>query len=129
VSVDTREFQLRSFARIEASAIRSWWGGRRSRLQRKTFFLDAIEAVTVPVFVARSGGWSRPPDTLEHPHRKPVVITILPHLVIAAGGDAIPGVDGSVPDFYDAALWTTLRSQPPLPRAPKSALFVLASFW
>jgi hypothetical protein len=124
LSVDTRQLQLRSFARIDATAFEGG-GAVVARGSSATFFLDAIDAVTVPVFVARSGGWSRPPDTLEHPHKKPVVLTILPHLMIAAGGDAIPGVDGSVPDFYNAAVWSTLRSQPPFPRAPKSAGFVL----
>jgi len=85
------------------------------------FVLDSLEALTIPLFVARTGGWSRPPDTLEHPHRKPVVISAFPEFVIVAGGDPLPGVDGSIPDFYDVAIWATRRSQPPLPRAPKSA--------
>jgi hypothetical protein len=112
-----------TYARFDASALdgNSAVVAHGSSL---TFYLPDLFGLTIPIFLARSGGWSRPPDALEHAHKKPVVVTALDEFVIAAGGDPVAGVDGAVPDFYDLANWVTLKSQPPLPRAPKSAAVV-----
>jgi hypothetical protein len=115
---------INTYARFDASAL----DGNAAPVARGssvTFYLPDLFGLTVPMFLARSGGWSRPPDALEHPHKKPVVVTAFDEYVIATGGDPVPGVDGSVPDFYDLANWLTLKSQPAFPRAAKSAAVVL----
>jgi hypothetical protein len=89
------------------------------------FLLGALQAVRIPLFLGRVGQFSRPPDTLEHLHLHPVVVSLGHEYVIAAGGDAVVGSDGATPDIYDQAIWRTLRSQPPLPRAPKSMAIVV----
>src|SRR5262249_6504717 len=112
-------------AKFEATAL-DGAGQISARGSSVSFFITGIAGITVPVFVARAGAWSRPPDALEHAHKKAIVVT-MNQFVIAAGGDALAGVDGSIPDFYDAANWLTLRSQPALPRSPKSAAVVLGA--
>jgi hypothetical protein len=123
MNIPTGGVPLDVYARFDASAV-DGTSALVAHGSSLTFFLSELYGLTIPIFVARSGGWSRAPDKLEHAHRKPIVVTALDEYVITAGGDPVPGVDGSVPDFYDLANWTTLRSQPPLPRAPKSAAVV-----
>jgi hypothetical protein len=120
LSIGNREVGYGSFATFEATAT-DGTGSVVASGSSVTFLLDGIEAIDVPLFVGRTGGWSRPPDTLEHAHRHAVACTALHEFVIATGGDTLAGVDGSIPDFYDLAQWTTLRSQPAFPRAAKSA--------
>lgn len=120
LSVDSNSLPLGAFANFEAVAFDNH-DAVSARGSTVTFYLDQTAALSVPVFVARSRGWSRPPGVLEHPHRKPAVVSALHQYVIAAGGEPLPGIDGSVPDFYDVGTWTTLPSEPALPRAPKSA--------
>jgi hypothetical protein len=120
MTIPTGGVPLDVYARFDASALDTT-SAVVAHGSSLTFYLSELYGLTIPIFVARSGGWSRAPDKLEHAHRRPVVVTALDEYVIAAGGDPVPGVDGSVPDFYDLANWSTLRSQPPLPRAPKSA--------
>jgi hypothetical protein len=83
------------------------------------FGMTQIYAVRIPIFVGRVQSFARPISALNLRHLRPVVNTVY-ELLIAAGGDAIPGQDPAVPEFFDAAVWQTVSSQPPLPRAPKT---------
>jgi hypothetical protein len=83
------------------------------------YSMTSIYAVRIPIFVGRAQTWARPVSRLASEHLRPLVTTLY-ELLIAAGGDPIPGKDPAVPDFFDTAVWQTVGSQPPLPRAPKS---------
>ncbi|HKQ68939.1 MAG TPA: hypothetical protein VJT73_06360 [Polyangiaceae bacterium] len=88
------------------------------------FFINNIAGVRVPIFLARTGGWSRPPGTLERAHQHAAVAVAGHQYLIAAGGDTLASGNAAFPDFYDVANWTTLKGQAPLPRAPKSLVAV-----
>jgi hypothetical protein len=81
--------------------------------------------VQIPLFLGRVGQFSRPPDTLDHLHLHPAVVTLGNEYLMAAGGDPAAGFDGAVPDIYDAAFWKTFHGQLPLPRSPKSMAVVV----
>jgi hypothetical protein len=85
--------------------------------------LSSLVNVTIPIFVARSSTWSRPPENLPHARNFPVTVIAGHQFVIAAGGD-VKDVSPAVPDIYDAIFWEALQTQPPFPRAPKSMALV-----
>jgi hypothetical protein len=81
--------------------------------------MTQISAVRIPIFVGRVQSWSRPLSQLNLGHLRPLVTTVY-ELLIAAGGEAIAGQAPAIPEFFDAAVWQTVSTQPPLPRTPKS---------
>ncbi len=88
------------------------------------FLLYGIEGISVPIFVARTGGWSRPPSALEHPHHHALAEVAVHEYVLIVGGDAVADSNPAVPDVYDFATWSTSRNQLPLQRTPKSMAIV-----
>jgi hypothetical protein len=81
--------------------------------------MSSIYAVRIPIFMGRVQKWARPLSLLRSEHLRPVVTTIY-ELLVTAGGEPVTGQDPAVPEFFDVAVWQTVTSQPPLPRAPKS---------
>jgi hypothetical protein len=84
------------------------------------FFIDELRDFSIPLFVGRKGEWARPSDTLEQPRRKPLLSLVYQQYLFAAGGQAITGVDGSIPDVYDFGYWQIYKGQPRLARLPRS---------
>jgi hypothetical protein len=123
IALPVQHFTAPQIARFEmtatdATGVTLVWGSS------VPYLIYDIDGYALPIFVARTGGWSRPPDTLEHPHRHPVAAVELHDNLILAGGDAVPAVDPAVPDIYSVARWVTLRGQPSLPLTPKSMAVV-----
>jgi hypothetical protein len=78
---------------------------------------------TIPVFVARAGTWSRPPENLVHGRNRPVAIVAWQEYIITAGGQ-VKDFDPAIPDVYDPINWRALKGQSAFPRAPKSMVLV-----
>jgi hypothetical protein len=87
------------------------------------YVLYSLLSATIPIFVARSPSWSRPPGNLEHARNFPVALTVWHQYIIAAGGD-VKDASPAIPDVYDGINWKAQETQPPFPRAPKSMLIV-----
>jgi hypothetical protein len=87
------------------------------------YVLYSILGAKIPIFVARSSTWSRPPENLEHARTHPITAVAWHQFVIAAGGE-VKDASPAVPDVYDAINWQAQKTQPPLPRAPKSMVLV-----
>jgi hypothetical protein len=78
---------------------------------------------TIPVFVARAGTWSRPPENLEHGRNHPVALVAWKEYIITAGGQ-VKDFDPAIPDVYDPINWRAVKGQLAFPRAPKSMVLV-----
>jgi hypothetical protein len=94
------------------------------------FVIYTLDAAQIPIFVARTSAWSRPPQNLGLARNFPVVTVAWHQYIISAGGEvkdpAAPdvAVSPAVPDVYDAIDWEALKRQPAFPRAPKSMVLV-----
>jgi len=87
------------------------------------YIIYELGSAKIPIFVARSQAWSRPPQNLEHGRNFPVTAVAWHQFVISAGGE-VKDANPAIPDVYDAIDWEALKTQPPFPRAPKSMVLV-----
>lgn len=86
--------------------------------------IGAVSATTLPLFIQRLGGFSRPPDGLVRAHVHAPAGVLGEQYLIATGGVAAIGEDGAVDpafgDFYDLLTLGGYESGPALPRAARS---------
>jgi hypothetical protein len=118
VSIDEQHFAKSIIASFRATGIAEN-GDVVLRGDSIFYGMSSIYAVRIPIFMGRVQSWARPVSPLRVEHLRPVVTTIY-ELLVTAGGEPVTGQDPAVPEFFDVAVWQTVTSQPPLPRAPKS---------
>ena len=90
------------------------------------FFVRGIAGIDVPVFMGRTGGFSRAPDELLFPRRHPQLAFLSNSYLLASGGDGAQNPASF--DVYDLVSWSLLTDpktgepaeQPPLPKVPES---------
>ncbi len=87
----------------------------------------ALQGVTVPVFVQRSGEFARMPKPLSDARATPT-IAVLGGRYLFVGGGGDPALSRAT-QLYDFAYLAPLGAPPSLPRAPKSVAFVGTIAW
>jgi hypothetical protein len=118
--ITTKDPQVASgtVATIEATAVDAA-GNVVVHGQTVPYLIYGFNNATIPLFVGRSSGWSRPSGGLELGRNSPTALVAASRFVIAAGGEG-PDLNPAIPDIYDAINWKTVPKQADFPRAPKS---------
>jgi hypothetical protein len=122
ISIKDPGFTPGSVASFEATAIDAE-GTPLVRGASVPYVLYSLKSADIPIFVARSSTWSRPPENLGHGRNNPIALVVWQQYVIVAGGE-LKDVSPAVPDVYDAINWQAQKTQPPFPRAPRSMALV-----
>jgi len=78
------------------------------------FYLLGFSGISVPLFVARTGGFSEAPNPLLLPHTRPI-----PALVSGAYLFVVDGGSSAL-DIYNIAMWEEPSAAAPLPQTVKS---------
>jgi hypothetical protein len=120
-TIDLGKLDVNTIATVTVSGVDAS-GNALIRGASLPFEFGALDGLTVPLFVQRTGELARMPNPLSDARQAPALSIVQNQYLFVAGGD--DAALGQTTQFYDFADLTPFSAPPRVPRVPRSLAFV-----